>query len=1113
MTSNFSFLTKNKLFNSFSNACLEAEKSIAVSPASAAIHSRRALELAVKWLYSFDSDLKVPYQDNLSSLIHDQTFRDIIESDLFPLIRYIIRLGNNAVHTNAPVTRNEAIVSLHNLHQFVSWIDYCYSADFKEIAFNEEVLPTGKEQAKTLEELKHLAEQLGAKDRKLRDTVTENEELRKQLKAIKRHNTQVHDYKIDEISEFKTRKQYIDVDLKEAGWTFGEDCIEEFELQGMPYGSGTGYADYVLFDDNALPLAVIEAKRASISPEEGKHQATLYADCLEKQYGQRPIIFYTNGFKTYIWDDMFYSDRSVSGFYSKEELQLCIDRRIHRVSLDNIKISDDISNRYYQKEAIKAVCETFSASGREALLVMATGSGKTRTAISIVDVLTRHQWIKNVLFLADRTALVRQAKGAFNTLLPSLSLCNLLDRKDNPDSRMVFSTYPTMMNAIDEAKSMEGKKLFTVGHFDLIIIDEAHRSIFNKYQAIFDYFDALLLGLTATPKDEIDKNTYTVFNMEDNVPTYAYELEEAVRDGYLVPYNTVEVAVKFLEQGIHYEDLSDEEKEEYEATFSDEEKLPEFISSDQLNKWLFNDDTIDKILTLVMEKGIKVEGGDKLGKTILFAKNHKHAVRIVERFNKLYPHYKGGFAQVIDHQTNYAQDLIDKFSDVTKMPQIAVSVDMLDTGIDVPEVVNLVFFKKVFSKSKFWQMIGRGTRLCQDLFGPGKDKENFLIFDFCSNFEFFRVSPRGREIKGTLGLTERIFNTRLELVQELQHLSYQEEKYQIYREKMVNELSGQIRALNKDNFMVKQKLWYVSKYSNDEEWENLTAVDASDIKGNLTHLILPDEDDEMAKRFDSLILTLELALVLGKSITKGKNEVIKTALVLSRIGTIPQVREKKEIIELVQKEYFWASVSLLDLENVREALRDLIKFIKRETKKIYYTDFTDEILGVSEHSTEYVSNELHDYKKKVNQYIRENENHLAIHKLKTNKVLIEEDFISLEKILWNEIGTKKDYEREFGDTPLTVLVREIVGLAQEAANEAFSEFLDDQNLDSRQIRFVKTIIDYVVKNGIMERKALQEEPFQSIGSIVEIFPLESVQKIISIIDDLNKNAFDTTFGA
>lgn len=1106
MKSNFGFLERNPQFKSFAQACIEAERSIAVSPATAAILARRALELAVKWLYSADADLVVPYQDNLSSLIHDHTFREVIDSKLFPLIRYIVRLGNVAAHTNNTITRNEVVVSLHNLHQFVSWLDYCYSSDYTEHEFNEELLPRGLEEAKTTEELKKLYDELGTRDRELKDVVNENKDLRRQLRAIRRHNTQTHSFNVDEISEYQTRKQYIDVELKDAGWVFGEDCIEEYPLQGMPYGSGIGYADYVLFGDNGKPLAVIEAKRASESPDKGKHQAVLYADCLEKEYSQRPIIFYTNGFETFIWDDQMYPDRRVFGFYSKDELQLLIDRRKRRIPLNHIRIKDEITNRPYQKEAIKAVCETFARGAREALLVMATGSGKTRTVISLVDILSRHEWIKNVLFLADRTALVKQAKGAFNQHLPNMSLCNLLDSKDNPDARVVFSTYPTMMNAIDDAKLEDGRKLFTVGHFDVVIIDEAHRSIFNKYQAIFDYFDSLLIGMTATPKDDIDRNTYGVFNMENNVPTFAYELDEAVRDGYLVPYNTVEVGMKFLEEGIKYDELSEEEKEEYEATFEEDGNLPEFISSEQLNKWLFNDDTIDKVLTLLMEQGIKVEGGDKLGKTIIFARNHNHAVRIVERFNHLYPHYKGEFAQVIDNHVKYAQDLIDKFSIPDKLPQIAVSVDMLDTGIDVPEVVNLVFFKKVYSKAKFWQMIGRGTRLCPDLFGPGLDKENFLIFDFCGNFEFFRVSPRGKEVKATVGLTERIFNLRLELVKELQHLQYQKEDYQRYRDSLVNMLMSEIRSLNRDSFVVRQKLKYVKKYSSQERWKSLTAIDLHDIKENISPLIPATNDDELAKRFDNLILTLELAIMLGKSINKGRNEVIRTARLLSEQGTVPQVNEKRDVIEMVQTEQFWAGVDVIQLEEVREAMRGLIRFLEKERRRPLYTDFTDEIVSWRENPGDYLVNELHSYRKKVDQYIRDNQNHLAIHKLRTNRPLTKEDFLSLEKILWKELGTREDYEREFGDTPLTILVRQIVGLDQQAANEAFSEFLSNQNLDSRQIRFVKTIVDYVVKNGVIEKQVLQEEPFRSIGSIVEIFPLESAQKLVSIIDTLNKNA-------
>lgn len=533
------------------------------------------------------------------------------------------------------------------------------------------------------------------------------------------------------------------------------------------------------------------------------------------------------------------------------------------------------------------------------------------------------------------------------------------------------------------------------------------------------------------------------------------------------------------------------------------------IDSEALNSWLFNDDTIDKVLTQVMEKGIKVEGGDKLGKTIIFAKNHKHAVRIVERFDILFPKYKGDFARVIDNQVNYALDLIDKFSDENKMPQIAVSVDMLDTGIDIKEIVNLVFFKKVRSKAKFWQMIGRGTRLCEDLFGPGMDKERFYIFDFCGNFEFFRVNPKGKEVKLVKSLSEKIFNIKVDLIKELQHFDYQEEKYVNYRKKLIKECIAEIKALNRDNFVVKQYLKYVDKYCHQEAWANLGIIDVSNIKENITHLVIPQEDDELAKRFDYLMFTIELAEILGKKSDKAKQRVIDTAYNLSELATIPQVLTKKEIIERVTTEDFWSAADILDYEIVRETLRDLIKFIDRTKQKTYYTNFTDEILSVTENEGEYVINNLEQYRKKVNKYLRENQDHIAIHKLRTNRQLTKKDFQELEKILWKDIGTKDDYLREFGETPLTVLVRELIGLDQMAANDAFSEFLSNQNLDSRQIRFVKTIVDYVVRNGHMLNKGvLQEEPFSTIGSITEIFPMDSALKIVSIIDTINKNATD-----
>ena len=571
----------------------------------------------------------------------------------------------------------------------------------------------------------------------------------------------------------------------------------------------------------------------------------------------------------------------------------------------------------------------------------------------------------------------------------------------------------------------------------------------------------------------------------------------------------METGLKFIDEGIHYDELSEEDKEQYEETFANEEDMPDFISSDKLNTWLFNNDTIDKVLEILMEKGIKVEGGDKLGKTIIFAKNHNHAEKIVERFDTLYPHYKGEFARVIDNRINYAQDLIDKFSDKAKNPQIAVSVDMLDTGIDIPEIVNLVFFKKVRSKAKFWQMIGRGTRLCPDLFGPGQDKESFRIFDFCGNFEFFRLHAQGEEVKAVPSITEKIFSVKVELVKELQDIHYQEDRLMEYRESLVEELVTEIGRLNRDSFQVKQHLRFIDKYSSKEAWTTLGVIDVTDIKIHLAPLIIPSQEDELAKRFDYLMFTLQLASLVGSSAAYAKSNVIKTAQALSGLGTIPQVAAQAEIIKRVQTDEFWKEADLFQYEMVRVALRDLIKFIEKENSKIYYTNFTDEILYVIENEGEYTTTDLRSYKKKVDEYIRNNINHVSIHKLKTNKPLTEMDLKSLEYILWNEVGTREEYEREYGDTPLTILVRQITGLDQQAANEAFSEFLTDENLNSKQIRFVKTIVDYIVKNGhMMDKRVLQEEPFQSIGSITDLFPMERAIRIVHVIDSINKNAID-----
>ncbi|WP_339099216.1 DEAD/DEAH box helicase family protein [Clostridioides difficile] len=1105
---NFDFLQKKKNFNSFNTACLEAEKSILVSPSTCATITRRALELAVKWLYANDSDLVLPYQDNLSTLIHNNSFIELIDYDMLPLLKYIVKLGNLSVHTSANIERGEAILSLNNLHQFVSWIDYCYSDEYTAEDFNEDLLLHGEEKRTRPDELKNLYERLSSKDKKLEEVIKENEELRKSLTEKRKVNTANYDFKIDEVSEFETRKRYINIELKLAGWEFGKDIWEEIEVQGMPNESGVGYVDYVLYGENGKPLAVVEAKRTSKDPKIGQQQAKLYADCLEKRYSQRPVIFLTNGFDMYIWDD--YSDRKVYGFYKKSELQLMIDRRKSKKSLTSVTINDEISNRYYQKEAIRAVCEALENKQRKTLLVCATGTGKTRIAISIVDVLSRHNWIKNILFLADRKALVKQAKKSFTKLLPNLALCNLLDSKDSPeDARMIFSTYPTMMNAIDDTKSKDGKRLFTPGHFDLIIIDESHRSIYKKYKSIFDYFDSYLMGLTATPKDEIDKNTYSVFDMENGVPTYAYEYNKAVEDGYLVDYTSIEFKTKIMEDGIKYDELSDEEKEEYENTFNDDESIGDEIGNNAVNEWLFNSDTIDLVLNKLMTEGLKIEGQEKIGKTIIFAKNTKHARAIVERFNKLYPKYGGNFVKAVDYSINYVDSIIDDFSDKNKLPQIAVSVDMLDTGIDIPEILNLVFFKKVRSKTKFWQMIGRGTRLCPDLLGVDMDKERFLIFDFCNNFEFFKFNPKGFEGNKAETLTEKLFNIKVSMVKELQDIKYIEGEYAELRKELLEELITSVKALNEDSYIVRMNLSYVHKYKNENVWSNIGAVAQNEIREYISPLITSYSDDELAKRFDVVMYNIQLAYLQNNNASKGIRHVMATAEKLSKLGTIPQIQQQKYTIEKAMTEDFWEDSDIFEVEEVRISLRELIKYLEKSSQKIYYTSFEDMIVAEDRNDSVYNANNLKNYKKKVEYYLNSHKDELAIFKLRNNKKITKQDVETLEEILLKQLGNCDDYKKEFGDTPVSQLVRRLVGLDREAANEAFSEFLNDKSFNTKQIHFVKLIVDYVVKNGFIEdNKVLMEDPFRTVGSIIDLFEnhIEERNKLIKTINKIKENA-------
>lgn len=1110
--SNFEFLKQNKIFNNFSESCIEAENGIGLNTVTCSILCRRALELGVKWLYANDNDLKIPYQNNLSALVHDITFKNIIDEKLLKQIEYIIKLGNYAVHNNKKISREETILSLRYLYNFMQWIAYCYADNFEEKEFDESILQTQGENILAVKERESLYEELEKKDKKLEETRRENEELRAKLTKKREKKEENYNFEVKDISEYETRKKYIDLELKLAGWDFDTNITEELKLTGMPNNKNEGYADYVLFGKNGLPLAVVEAKRTSVDPRVGQNQAKLYADCIENEYHQRPVIYYTNGFEIYMWDDKNYPPRKVSGFYTQDELQLLVNRRTSKQNLEHVYVQDKITNREYQLEAIKSVCETFDEGHRKALIVMATGTGKTRTAISIVDILSDKEWVKNVLFLADRTVLVKQAKNNFTKLLPNMSTCNLLSTTDNPEeSRIVFSTYQTMMHAIDVTKNKEGNKLFTPGHFDLIIVDEAHRSIYKKYQAIFEYFDGLVVGLTATPRNDVDRNTYRFFEIENDVPTFAYEYEKAVKEGYLVDYHVIKTSTDFMDRGIKYSELSEQEKEEYENTFTDEEdNMPEEIESSAINAWLFNRDTIKKLLEVLMEKGLKVKGGDELGKTIIFARNHKHAQKIVDTFNELYPEYRGEFAKLVDNQVKYNETIIDEFSTKEKWPQIAVSVDMLDTGVDVPEILNLVFFKPVKSKIKFWQMIGRGTRLCKDLFGAGLDKKEFYIFDYCKNFEFFSVNPKGIETNNVISLTERIYGYKLDLIVELQNMKYQsDEKYCEYRKTLIKEFIEEIKNLNKDSFMVKNKIHYIELYSKEKTWVYISTIDLMDIKENLIPLFTSIDDNEDAKRFDNLMYQLQVKRIRQDKTNRCENLIVDTVGELEKLGTVPQIREKQDLILKVAETDYIKEADFWDIEEVRTELRNLIQFIDPYNRPPVYIDIEDTLNDIDEEYV-YVStgNNFTNYRRKVEKFLTGNLENVIVWKIRHNIRLTEQDKENLEKILFEELGNNKEYAQNFGDTNIIKAVRNIVGLDKNVVSDIFYKYINDNRLNMKQIQFVKLLIDYVIKNGTIDMQKLTEQPFKNVGEVYDLFGnnIDLFKEIREDIESINENA-------
>ncbi len=1123
---NFDFLKEQDgYYDLFADACIEAEKTFAAAPAMCAVGCRKALELAVKWVYAADSSISMPYKDNLASLLHEPSFRQCLDERVWRPLLGVIKLGNLAVHTDKRVSPADALLSLRSLFNFVDWIDYCYGPNYAERTFDERKVPA-KGVPLTKQQIAAIKAQgalLSKRDEEIKALEAKLAGMAEQLAAARAAHEATRTFDPEEISEFETRKRYIDWDLGLAGWTIGDDVIEEREVSGMPVvpdnATGTGYVDYLLLGKDGRPLAILEAKRTCRSAEAGLQQARLYADCLQREYGYRPLIFLSNGFETLFVDDESSPKRQVSGVFSRDDLQRIMNRRGIRTPLSHVEVNTDIAgggtNRYYQIEAIKRACANFDEGHRRALLVMATGTGKTRVSAGLTDVLMRAGRVKNVLFLADRVALVTQAARAYQKYLPETSRCNLCANKDDRDARIVFSTYPTILNAIDAVRNDDGVRMYTPAHFDLIIVDEAHRSIFKKYRAIFEYFDALVVGLTATPATEVHRNTYEFFEVEPGVPTYVYEYKTATeQDHVLVPYLGIATHTSFMDEGITYDQLSASDQEQLEDDFEETgQDVPDYIANTQINTWVFNEKTVDNVLETLMEKGIRVNAGQDLGKTVIFAQNQRHARFIVERFGKLYPGLPGTYIKTVLHSDDYAHTVIDEF-ELKPLPVITVSVDMMDTGIDVPEIVNLVFFKKVRSKIKFWQMIGRGTRLCpglevdDPLSGRRPDKERFFIFDWCRNFEFF--AQAGNETEGQVGssLSETVFCRQATIVKGLQQAVYATDEYQQWRCELVGIIHGQVAELNDELVCVRLHRKAVERFRQREAYECISDGDLGALTSEVAPLVRNDETDVDALRFDAFMYGFMCALIDGMSTAAQAKRLVSISVTLQQMATIPQVMERLPLLQEVTGERFFDDVSLLKLEEVRHELRGLIRFIRGlgPGRRDVITHLDDPVTAMEYGVAAEPGEDYADYRLKVERYLRDYEDSLVIHKLRHNQPMTEYEFGELERIFTHDLGSASDYKQAFGDTPFGLLVRKLVKLDHDAAMEAFAEFINTEGLTEQQVSFVHKVVDYIVENGYMEPRALTQPPFDRPQSFVRVFNAKQQMGLVAIINKIKQNA-------
>lgn len=1084
--SNFSFLTNE--FSILQNEAIKAENNIFQDPEVSAIYSRKALENSIKFIYRVDEELDEKIlndpKTNLSNLLTNNDFKDIVPKEILDELHYIRKVGNVATHsTQKSINSEESLYSNKCLYKFQRWIVEVYSSyevigDYEiqenqtfEKVQKEDLLEDKIDEQKLLQENERLLKEL----EKLRIAIEEKapEVKLKKQKVIK----------IKDIDEKTTREKLIDIELLDAGFDIHNfKKSKEIEYKLVLEDGSFGYADYVIWNEDDTPLAVIEAKKTSVDITKGKHQAKVYANSLKKKFNKDILIFVTNG-RVIEYTNEFYPFREIHSFFPKDELIRAISKlnALKKNKPSALKINEEIANRGYQKRVIKSVLENYEAHKTRALLVMATGSGKTRVAASICDILINSGWVGKILFLADRKELVKQARNNFDEYLSETSV-NLVLEKDL-QNRIHFGTYETVHNLIRKGK-------YNSAFFDLIIVDEAHRTIYKKYKAIFEYFDSLILGLTATPADEVHRNTYEFFHSSHGEPTDTYSLKQAIEDSWLIDFKPYEIDLGIIKRGIKYNDLSDEEKEEFEDKFEEFDEIEDDkknIDAQEINKRIFNQKTNEEVLEHLFAYGLKIEDGNKIGKTIIFAKSQNHAKYIKEIFDLKYPKHND-LAQIIHSEISHVDSLIDAFKNPKMNPQIAISVDMLDTGIDVPEILNLVFFKPVKSKIKFWQMIGRGTRLCPDVFGKGLHKEYFNIFDFCQNFSFFGLDSQGLKSQATKSLKERLFLKRIGLIINLTKSSFKDE--------LINMVKTQIAQINPKEYYVKKHRHIIEELQN-ESLEYITEDIYSKIK--IISEYIEDYNDFEVQRFQMSILNIQENLLKNKDVTKDIKEIKQRIEILkTQVNKVKAVKEKENIIN----EILDGTLKLENIENlekVRMELEHLSNLSLGKKTEPVKTNFDDKIENIKElNSRDYINKA--EVKTEIQEVIEEFVNGLyllkELHKsplvTKTDIDNIKQLVFDLQKNIEDKINDEKSFDK---------LITEIINASsKELANKILDNFISLNNYSKKQIEVMNKI-----KNIVFEKQYINIKT--SVENINELL-FNGNHPLSGVFDSLSENEQD-----